>query len=56
MSKIKLTPAKVNNIRNLYRSGNWTHEELSKRYNCSRGHITKVINNKRWNENDYPTL
>jgi Mor family transcriptional regulator len=54
MATIKLSPAKVNNIRKLYQTGLFTHEQLSKKYNVSRGHITKIINQKRWNSNNYP--
>jgi hypothetical protein len=56
MSKIKLSVEKVRNIRKLYRTGNWTHLMLSKRYFVSRGHITKVINKMRWDEKNYPQL
>jgi len=56
MATIKMTVTKVRNIRNLYRTGNWTHEQLAKRYDCTRGHITKIINNKRWDETKYPEI
>jgi hypothetical protein len=56
MGAIKLSPTKVRNIRNLYRSGGWTHLLLSVKYGVSRGHITKVINKMRWNDSNYPTL
>lgn len=56
MGKIKLTIPKVRNIRKLYKTGNWTHLMLSKRYGVSRGHITKVINKMRWDEKNYPEL
>lgn len=56
MGAIKLSVEKVRNIRKLYKTGNWTHLMLSKRYHCSRGHITKVINKMRWDEKNYPQL
>ena len=56
MGQIKLSIEKVRNIRKLYKTGNWTHEMLSKRYKCSRGHVTKVINQMRWDESKYPQL
>jgi Mor family transcriptional regulator len=56
MSTIKLSIEKVRNIRKLYSTGNWTHEMLSKRYKCSRGHVTKIINQMRWDESKYPQL
>ena len=56
MATIKLSIEKVRNIRKLYSTGNWTHEMLSKRYKCSRGHITKIINQMRWDEQNYPQL
>jgi hypothetical protein len=56
MATIKLSVEKVRNIRKLYATGNWTHKMLSVRYKCSRGHITKVINQMRWKEQDYPQL
>ena len=56
MATIKMTITKVRNIRNLYRSGNYTHEQLAKRYNLSRAHVTKIINNKRWDGTKYPEI
>lgn len=56
MGQIKLSVEKVRNIRMLYKTGNWTHLMLSKRYHCSRGHITKIINQMRWDESKYPQL
>ena len=56
MAAIKLSVEKVRNIRNLYRTGNWTHLSLSKRYKVTRGHITKIINKMRWEEKNYPKL
>jgi hypothetical protein len=56
MGAIKLSVEKVRNIRKLYATGNWTHKMLSVRYKCSRGHITKVINQMRWDEKNYPQL
>jgi Mor family transcriptional regulator len=56
MGQIKLSIEKVRNIRKLYQTGNWTHEMLSKRYKCSRGHVTKIINQMRWSETKYPQL
>jgi hypothetical protein len=56
MGTIKLTITKVRNIRNLYRSGNFNHQQLADKFKVSRGHITKVINNKRWDSTKYPQI
>jgi len=56
MSIIKLSVEKVRNIRKLYATGNWTHKMLSVRYKCSRGHITKIVNQMRWDKKNYPQL
>jgi hypothetical protein len=56
MSCIKLSPEKVRNIRKLLSTGVYTHAQLAKRYNVSRGHITKISNQKRWNEIQYPQI
>jgi len=56
MGAIKLSVEKVRNIRMLLATGNYTHLSLSKRYKVSRGHITKIANKMRWDENNYPQL
>ena len=56
MATIKLSKTKVKNIRTLYKEGGWTHLKLSLRFKCYRGHITKVINYKRWSLEHYPKL
>jgi Mor family transcriptional regulator len=53
MSIIKLSKTKAEHIRNLYLQGGWTHLSLSKKFKCSRGHITKIINDKRWRRETY---
>lgn len=56
MAIIKLSVEKVRNIRRLLSTGNYTHLFLSKKYKVSRGHITKIANQMRWDENNYPQL
>jgi hypothetical protein len=56
MATIKLSVEKVRNIRKLLSTGNYTHLSLSKRYKVSRGHITKIANQMRWDEKNYPQL
>jgi hypothetical protein len=56
MATIKLSVEKVRNIRKLLKTGEWTHLMLSKRYQVSRGHITKIANQMRWDERNYPQL
>lgn len=56
MGAIKLSVEKVRNIRKLLATGNHTHLSLSIRYKVSRGHITKIANQMRWDEKNYPQL
>jgi hypothetical protein len=56
MGAIKLSVEKVRNIRKLLATGNYTHLSLSIRYKVSRGHITKIANQMRWDEKNYPQL
>jgi hypothetical protein len=56
MGAIKLSVEKVRNIRKLLATGNYTHLSLSIRYKVSRGHITKIANQMRWDERNYPQL
>jgi hypothetical protein len=56
MATIKLSVEKVRNIRKLLATGNYTHLSLSKKYKVSRGHITKIANQMRWDEKNYPQL
>lgn len=44
----KLTKEKVLLIRELYSSGNYTQEELSKRFNVCRGHIGTIVRKEVW--------
>ena len=56
MGAIKLSVEKVRNIRKLLATGNYTHLSLSKIFFVSRGHITKIANQMRWDEKIYPEL
>jgi len=56
MATIKLGVEKVRNIRRLLQTGNYTHLQISKRYNVSRGHITKIKNKMRWKPEHYPSI
>ena len=42
----KLSNENVLNIRNEYKSGNYTQYELAIKYNCSRPMISHIVNNK----------
>lgn len=46
--KHKLTPEQVREIRHLYSTGKFTQEELAKKYNIHRGHLSKICNFKSW--------
>jgi len=56
MAAIKLSVEKVRNIWKLLATGNFTDLQISKRYNVSRGHITKIKNKMRWKPEHYPTI
>ena len=56
MGAIKLSVEKVRNIRKLLATGNYTHLSISIKYKVSRGHITKIANQMRWDEKIYPEL
>jgi len=45
---VKLTMKIVNEIRGLYKTGNYTQKELAKKYDVSRREINFIINNKHW--------
>ncbi len=49
---VKLDRSDVQGIKKLLFHTNLTHQEIAKIYNVSRGHITKIKNQKRW-ANDY---
>lgn len=40
----------VNEIRTLYKTGNYTQKELGNKYNLSQGMISCIINNKNWGD------
>lgn len=44
----KLNRSQVDEIRSLYKTKEFTHQELSDRYNISRSQIGNIVNNKRW--------
>jgi hypothetical protein len=56
MATIKLSVEKVRNIRKLLATGNYSHKTISIKYRVSRGHITKIANQMRWDEKKYPQL
>jgi hypothetical protein len=49
MARIKLSGEDIKRIRTLCYNTNLTDKEISVMYGVSRGHITKIKNNKRWN-------
>jgi len=46
----KLTWIKVNQIRNLYLTGNYSHKQLSEKYDVAESQIGFIINNKAWKD------
>ena len=44
----KLTLQKVNEIRKLHKTENYSYKELSEKYNTTSKYIYKIINNKIW--------
>ncbi len=44
----KLTVEKVREMKNLYISGNYTQEELGKKYNVSTSHVSGILANRNW--------
>lgn len=44
----KLKWKDVENIRSLYKTGNYTQVKLAEIFNCSQSAITKIINKKNW--------
>lgn len=54
MSNQKLTNRHIELIK--YWGGlGYTHKKISLLMKCSRGHITKIINSRRWSEIESPT-
>lgn len=49
MAKQKLTTRDIELIKHFGLYGH-THEFISNLMDCSRGHITKILNGKRWSE------
>jgi len=46
--RCKIDEKIANEIRDLYKTGNCTQEQLGKKYNLRQGTITKIINKKLW--------
>ncbi len=46
-NKIK-NKAEADKIRKMHTSGNYTHKELAKIYNCTQSNINDLLNNKTW--------
>lgn len=44
----KLSEHEILLIRSKYMSGGYTQQELSDEFNCSRSHISNIVNNKFW--------
>ena len=44
----KLTLEKVNEIRELYKTGDYLQRELAEKYNVTQDIISRIINKKRW--------
>lgn len=52
----KLTIRDVNEIRGLYLTGKYTHQEISKIYGVKKSVIGKVVNNTNWYNEEYGKL
>lgn len=52
-SHSRLTLEQVNEIRNLYFKGIYTLTYLAKKYNINRNHVTKILKNERWHDENY---
>jgi group I intron endonuclease len=48
ITKKNLTLQNVQNIRQMYSTGNYTQKELAQQFNCSLTHMNKIINGKKW--------
>jgi predicted XRE-type DNA-binding protein len=44
----KMTKEKVEKIRNLYKSNNYTQKKLGEIFNISKSQVSVIINNKNW--------
>lgn len=49
---VKLTESKAKEIRELYKTGNYSHRELAKIFNVGKTTIGSVLNNTAWKEHD----
>ena len=41
----------ANEIRELYKTGDYTQQELAEKFNISRSSISLIVNNKQWKTN-----
>ena len=48
--KSKLDWETVMKMREEYNTGQYTQRELAKKYNITFGHMSQILNNKRWRE------
>jgi len=46
--RAKLTDEKVEEIRTLYKSQDYTQRDLAKKYGISQGHVSELVNYKKW--------
>lgn len=49
MAKIKLDKSDVEIIKYLLENTNIYHRQIAEMFGITRGHVTKIKNNKRWN-------
>lgn len=47
-TKKNMTIEIASQIKKLYLTGNYTQNDLAKQFNCSSGHISAIINGKKW--------
>ena len=45
----KLTKEQAEEIKGIYRSGNFTQKEIANKYNTIQQNVSLIVNNKRWN-------
>jgi hypothetical protein len=48
MTRKRLTIEEVISIRGDYLSGGYTQAQIADKYNCTQGHISKIINHRIW--------
>lgn len=48
--KRKFNPEIISNIRKDYKTGQFTHSQLARKYSTSRPYMTRILNKKNWSD------